>query len=239
MDLHGNKIVSRMGVLLAVCVAMTSFLTATPGLAQPGRTFTPPPPPPPPPPAPPRIPTYTPPPPPPTNFSQQHMQNVNRIQQQTTTQMSNNQMQQQRSQQQTSQIQLQNQESNHRDLIRTQTNAIQQHRATNPSSGGNGQAGGNAAKIAAKPVLVDLVVVTTVEPNTQGDRIGLMVGDVIASYAGRALQGTQQLQDLVRLHPNNGKAIELIVIRNGEVLSFDVLPGRLGIRMQAQKLAVR
>ena len=102
----------------------------------------------------------------------------------------------------------------------------------------NGTTGGTVAKNGDLAQAME-VVVTTVEPNTQGARLGLKKGDILVSYVGEGLQSFQQVQDLVQFHAKDNQAIELVVSRNNEILQFNVQPGRLGVVIRAQKAAIR
>ena len=179
---HGRNIATRLGLSATFYACLACLvIPATDRPAWP-QAYTPPPPPPPPP-----------------NFSQQHMQTINRIQQQTTTNMSNQQMTQQRMQQQSSQTQQQQHNQNLRDSESTRRDLDKATRATLPSAGNAvAKNGGNAF------IETTEVVVSTVETNTQGARLGLKKGDILVSYNGNLLQSTQQVQNLVKFHANNG-----------------------------------
>jgi S1-C subfamily serine protease len=105
--------------------------------------------------------------------------------------------------------------------------------STNNGGGGGGRAGA-AAKNAF--IATTEVVVSTVDPNTQGARLGLKKGDVLLSYSGNALRSTQQVQDLVKRHANDANDIELTILRNNQTFTLDVQPGRLGVTMRVQQV---
>jgi S1-C subfamily serine protease len=131
-------------------------------------------------------------------------------------------------------MQQQFRDSIQRDNLNTRLDANRVLKASQPSIGAGG--GGALAKNAVEAVDV---VVTTVEPNTQCERLGLKKGDVLVSYLGKELKSTQQVQNLVKLHANDAVAIELVVSRNNEILHLNVDPGRLGVRMRVEKQAPR
>jgi C-terminal processing protease CtpA/Prc len=226
---------------LIALMCLTASFAPTTGSAQPGRTFTPPPPPPPTFTPPPRIPTLTPPPtftPPPTinnNFQNQ----IQQMQQSNQSNQQMNRMQQQyqsdRSVQQSTLQQMQLT----RDRVSQDMDASRRLTHQSSSAGRTATGGGGAAKAPKKAVVVDVVAVTVVEPNTQSARLGLLKGDVLLSYAGTALADPQHLQNLIALQPEGGDPVELVVARNDAVFTVNVAPGRLGVRMRMQKMELR
>jgi S1-C subfamily serine protease len=119
-------------------------------------------------------------------------------------------------------------------MLRTQQDARRVLDAARTGGSNNGGGGGGIILNNARPPVME-VVVTTVEQKTQSARLGLMKGDIIVSYRGKAITTRQQLGDLITRHARDAGQIELVVDRNGNLLDFQVVPGYLGIvtRMQA------
>ena len=203
--------------LLAVLVCLVGGWTPTAAFGQPGRTFTPPPPPPqihnf----TPPRTPTFTPPP------VINHQQNIQHSQQSAARHMEQFRM------------------SNHRDMLKTQQDFAAMQRMTNPIRGSTTPAGGaaNRANVANIGNLARVeIIVVNVEPNSQCADLGFMKGDVLVSYAGRDLKSIEHLRDLTKLHRDDGLQA-LVVLRDGQLLRFDVAPGPLGLKMRMLKNGV-
>ncbi len=176
MKRHGfkNRTGKRTGLAILVCLIVLS--APKNGDAQPGRVFTPPPPPPPF--IPPRPPVYTP--PPPIN----HQQNIPPSQQST--------------QRQVDQFRTNTQQ----DATKTRLDADAVARMAKSSSGSSPRA------VKGKDQVPNLakgsILVTAVEPNTQGARLGLKKGDVLVSYGGAEIKSIQHLNDLAKLPPNGG-----------------------------------
>jgi serine protease Do len=61
--------------------------------------------------------------------------------------------------------------------------------------------------------------ITRVDPDTPAFKAGVKPGDVLLEYNGTAVQGTDQLQRMVRDTPP-GKTVKLVVWRNGASLSL-------------------
>lgn len=240
------RVLGRKRALLTVALLLAGLFTPAAGFAQPGRTFTPPPPPPPPPPpiqtfTPPRIQTFTPPPvihnhaPAQMQHMQQnnqHMQHLNNIQQRTYSHFQ---------QQQTIQQQAQFQ----RDQVRQ--NPAYQGPRTDPQpawarqAGGAGPQGapfgnnapGGVAPGNAPAGVLDIVVVK-VDPNSPGELAGFQRGDLFVSYAGQELLNNQHFKNLRAAEVVGDPPAELVVLRNGQLLSFAVPPGRLGVWLRGQ-----
>ncbi len=131
--------------------------------------------------------------------------------------------------------------SNQRDQLQTQLNMDRMHRAANPSSGSTTPAGGAARNRGNFANIGNLakveIIVVNVERNSQCEDLGLMKGDVLVSYAGAPLKGIEHLRDLTKLHRDNGLQA-LVVIRDGQLLRFEVAPGPLGLKMRVLKNGV-
>ena len=80
-----------------------------------------------------------------------------------------------------------------------------------------------------------IISVTKVEANSQCDRLGLTKGDVVVSYGGTAIKSIEHLRDLTKQNPGENRKRMLVVIRDGETLRFEVLPGPLGLSMQVKR----
>ena len=79
------------------------------------------------------------------------------------------------------------------------------------------------------PDLVRLAVqVSSIQPDSRTDQVGLQVGDEIVSYAGKSVVGPEDLVYLTEEHmPQQG--LELLVRRNGQEMAFKVDGGHQGM----------
>lgn len=68
------------------------------------------------------------------------------------------------------------------------------------------------------------VMVSRVEPGSPAEAAGLAVGDVITSVDGEGIASPQKLGLAVRSH-EPGETVELVVVRDGRALDFDVEVG--------------
>src|SRR5262249_17111420 len=71
----------------------------------------------------------------------------------------------------------------------------------------------------------------------QGERLGLRVGDVLASYDGQALANGVRWGRVRRAEHGGDPPKELRVRRGDQVLTFAVAPGVLGIRTRERALS--
>jgi PDZ domain len=78
---------------------------------------------------------------------------------------------------------------------------------------------GNA--VAVEPYVDD------VQPGGQAKEAGLIKGDVLVSYDGKAVRNLEELQTRIKMPGDTLR--ELIVSRNGRRLSFKMKPGLMGI----------
>jgi hypothetical protein len=194
---------SQFRSLSPYLVGLALVLTPAAGLAQPGRTFTPPPPPPPPPP-------YR---PPPLPFSQTPAGSAAESMRLAAALHA--------SQRAHDAIQRDH------ERIRSQARMLMEsERMRRMTMSGQSSAPARAPTPAPAGVLV-----MTVDLDSQCGRLGLKKGDLLVSYAGKPLQSTKQVQDLIKDHQEAGEDLKLVILRAGERLSFDVRPGRLGVTM--------
>jgi hypothetical protein len=82
-----------------------------------------------------------------------------------------------------------------------------------------------------KPIAVEIYV-AEVLPDGQAKEAGLMEGDVLVSYDGKAVRNPAELPAWVRTPGDTLR--ELVVSRSGRRISFKLKPGRIGIRMEAR-----
>ncbi len=69
------------------------------------------------------------------------------------------------------------------------------------------------------------VIVSHVAQNSPAQAAGLMTGDVIRRFGGTRLQDVKQLQRLI-LNSQPGKLVRLTILRDGQHLTLDVIPGQ-------------
>ncbi|UCG79650.1 MAG: PDZ domain-containing protein, partial [Desulfobacterales bacterium] len=69
------------------------------------------------------------------------------------------------------------------------------------------------------------VIVSHVAQNSPAQAAGLMTGDVIRRFGGTRLQDVKQLQELI-LNSRPGEPVRLTILRNGQHLTLDVIPGQ-------------
>ncbi len=74
------------------------------------------------------------------------------------------------------------------------------------------------------------VIISEVVPGEQGASVGLMLHDVIVSYASTPVLSGAQLVSTVRATGNGGQTIPINVIRDGKLLTFSVKAESLGVR---------
>jgi hypothetical protein len=84
----------------------------------------------------------------------------------------------------------------------------------------------------ARPLRAELLV-TQVLPGSQGQRVGLRVGDVLLSYDGQAVVNWPRFSAAVRQRAGGEKRpVALRVRRQGKELHFSLAPGPLGVLLQ-------
>jgi tetratricopeptide (TPR) repeat protein len=74
------------------------------------------------------------------------------------------------------------------------------------------------------------MIVVQIDPNSQAAQIGLQPDDVIESYGGEKIVQLPSLVAAVRRPGDSPR--ELIILRNGQILRFQVAPGPLGVKVQ-------
>jgi hypothetical protein len=82
-----------------------------------------------------------------------------------------------------------------------------------------------------KPIAVQVYVVEVL-PGGQAKEVGLMEGDVLVSYDGKAVRNGPELTDWVRTQGDTLR--ELVVSRSGLRLTFKMKPGLMGVRTDAR-----
>lgn len=83
-------------------------------------------------------------------------------------------------------------------------------------------------RLATSGLPLRTVIIEQVLPDSPAAQIGLQSGDVIQSYDGERISQVQTLVAAVR-RPGYGQR-ELIILRNGQSLQFQVAPGLLGVK---------
>ena len=74
------------------------------------------------------------------------------------------------------------------------------------------------------------LVVVEIPPGGQAESIGLKPGDSILSYGGREVLNTGIISRAVQVPGVESR--ELRISRDGKVLTFQVRPGKLGVRFE-------
>jgi regulator of sigma E protease len=74
--------------------------------------------------------------------------------------------------------------------------------------------------------LIGQAVINVVEPGSPADRAGIKPGDQIASFDGKDTPDWQDVQNTVLTSP--GRALPIVVDRNGKKLEFTITPERKG-----------
>ena len=82
-----------------------------------------------------------------------------------------------------------------------------------------------------KPIAVQIYVVEVL-PGGQAKEVGLMEGDVLVSYDGKAIRNDAEFTGLVRTPGNTPR--ELVVSRSGLRLTFKMKPGLMGVLTNAR-----
>jgi tRNA A-37 threonylcarbamoyl transferase component Bud32 len=77
--------------------------------------------------------------------------------------------------------------------------------------------------------------VTKIEPNSQAERKGLHVGDVLLTYDGVAYPNYGRFYERLRRVKPGGPPHQLVVLRQGKRQTFSITAGRLGIHMGVRK----
>lgn len=193
-------------------VVLTVLASAAVAVAQPGRPFVPPPPPPPA--------------PRPPDFANQ-MRQVDNMRNQM------NQFNAQRQQMDQMKAQVQQRMWLQQELGQLQMRQQLDDMRRMTSSGSFGSGGGldpfdPPAKKRRIP-LPNAVVVSEVGARSEGDRIGLRVGDVLLSYNDTPLTRYWDLGDLHRKLPRDAAPATLLVRRGVDTLTFELKPGALGV----------
>jgi len=68
-----------------------------------------------------------------------------------------------------------------------------------------------------------------ITPQSRAEELGLRVGDIIESYAGKPVFLVQELVDLITRPGEETRRIDLL--RQGHRLTFEAPPGKLGMRI--------
>jgi len=79
------------------------------------------------------------------------------------------------------------------------------------------------------------VVVAQVEPGGQAERLGLKAGDVFASYGGREVNDSVDFEKVRSREGMHDEPRELIVLREGQRLTFRLATGALGVTLEERK----
>jgi S1-C subfamily serine protease len=74
------------------------------------------------------------------------------------------------------------------------------------------------------------IVIVRILPNSQANHVGLQPGDIIESYSGEKLVRMSSLIAAVQRPGDSPR--ELIVLRGGQILQFQVASGRLGVELR-------
>jgi S1-C subfamily serine protease len=82
-----------------------------------------------------------------------------------------------------------------------------------------------------KPIAVEIYV-DEVLPDSQAKEAGLMKGDILVSYDGKAVRNDAQIPVWIKAPGDTPR--ELVVSRNDRQLSFKMKPGRMGISMEVR-----
>jgi hypothetical protein len=79
---------------------------------------------------------------------------------------------------------------------------------------------------ADRPVRTE-VVIETIFPGGEGNRVGLRPGDVLLRYDGEDVVNAPRLAATIRRRAESGKAepVKLLIRRAGRQLAFDIAPG--------------
>jgi tetratricopeptide (TPR) repeat protein len=78
------------------------------------------------------------------------------------------------------------------------------------------------------------VVVKSIVPNSQAEKLGIQVSDIITQYKNKAILDADVFLYERSLEPNTSPSQELKVLRDGKELVFIVKPGKIGIELQDQ-----
>ena len=110
-------------------------------------------------------------------------------------------------------------------------------RASNPQSetgqqGGNTQAQSQSEKLALpKLELVPCVVIDEVFADGNAEKAGLRQGDRVLRYGNKETPNSEALVQLVN-QGSDQKEVEIVAIRELEILKLKVMPGQLGVRLR-------
>lgn len=81
-----------------------------------------------------------------------------------------------------------------------------------------------------EPPSAQAVRVFKVLEGTQAMALGLQEGDLILEYDGLRITDTQQLMEEVKKKSDMG-SVEMVVVRNGEILRYHLAGGKIGIQI--------
>jgi YD repeat-containing protein len=80
------------------------------------------------------------------------------------------------------------------------------------------------------------VVIKSVESGSQGEQLGLKVGDILLTYAGREIANTPSFISGRRDERQGENPRELVILREGERLTFSIKPGLIGAVLEDRAL---
>jgi WD40 repeat protein len=80
------------------------------------------------------------------------------------------------------------------------------------------------------------VVIKTVNPDSQGERLGLKPGDIVLSYDGKEILNTFRFISGRRDEREGEGPRELVILREGQRLTFSIKPGLIGVVLEDRAL---
>jgi YD repeat-containing protein len=88
-----------------------------------------------------------------------------------------------------------------------------------------------AFDLEGKPVRLELVI-QAIFPNSQAERLGIQVGDVILSYGGQEIAHELQMGALKRTERAGDALRKLVVRRKDKTHTFEIAPGMIGVKLE-------
>jgi len=78
------------------------------------------------------------------------------------------------------------------------------------------------------------VVVVSIVPDSQGEKLGIQAGDILTEYGGKPIFNMALFIFNRNSEPADGPAKTLKILRNGKELTFMVKPGKIGVELKDQ-----